>query len=355
MESRKIRVNRADLGQTAQVTESLDSPADNQVLLKVDRIGLSANNISYASAGDALGYWAHFSDDDTWGVVPVWGFGTVVESANPAIAVGENVFGFLPMASHAVLTPDAVTDVTFSDESSQRSALHPWYKRYYRCGNDPLFDEELMDTQPVLWALFMTGWMMAEELRGEVDCVFISSASSKTALSLAWSLAHCGEPVNTVGLTSSANRGFVESLGVYSKVVTYDDIQVDPTVTKAAYVDIAGNAQVTSDAHVALGDKLKDSVLIGATHRAPAAEPLPMPGPAPRFFFIPNVAEEKAAANGFNNYHQDFAAEWKRFAAWANTWLSFDHGSGADAVERGYQACFAGGLPANSAMVFTWD
>ncbi len=267
---------------------------DGQILVDVERFALTSNNISYAAMGDALGYWAHFpAPEDGWGRVPVWGIGRVAESRAPELSVGEQLFGFLPLSSQVVLTPSATSALCFSDATPHRAGLHPWYVRIYRCAGDPLFSVESADLQGVLWALFMTGWMLADELHASVDEVFVSSASSKTALSLAWSLADRGG-ARPVGITSAANRRFVEDAGVYARVLSYDELDTIDAAARVAYVDIAGNGAATSAAHTALGDRLVDSVLLGATHRSPATEPLPMPGPAPRFFFIPNVAEERA-------------------------------------------------------------
>lgn len=351
----RISIKRDDLANSQQELQ-LTTPdlGVDEIRVTIESLGLSANNISYAVTGDMLGYWAHFSVEDNWGVLPVWGFGRVSESNHASINVGERIFGFLPMASEVIFKPDSVSDICFSDTSAQRAGLHPWYTRCYRCGSDPLFSESRTDIQPIMWALFMTGWMMAEELSGKVDCTYISSASSKTAISLAWALRNFDSNNRTVGLTSAGNREFVESLGVYSTVMTYDDITVDDSVTTAAYVDIAGNAQVTSDMHVALNERLFESVLIGGTHRAPSATPLPMPGPAPRFFFIPDVAEQKAADIGFESYHNEFAEAWKPFADWASDWMAFEHGSGIDAIEEGYRANLTGGLPPHQAQLFTW-
>ncbi|MEL6948446.1 MAG: DUF2855 family protein, partial [Pseudomonadota bacterium] len=55
------------------------------VRVRVDKFGLSANNVTYAAAGFTLGYWTFFPPHDPsnstsggtsegWGVVPVWGF-----------------------------------------------------------------------------------------------------------------------------------------------------------------------------------------------------------------------------------------------------------------------------------------
>lgn len=349
----QVSVNRSDLAST-QIGRS-DSPVlqAGEVRVRVEKIGLSSNNISYAATGDALGYWAHFSKDPDWGSVPVWGFAAVTESQHESISVGERIFGFLPMASEAIFSPTNVTEVCFTDASNQRAALHPWYTRLYRCASDPVFSEENLDVQPTMWALFMTGWMMADELNGNVDTVVVSSASSKTALSLGWALKQLG--LHSIGLTSKDNRDFVSGLGVYSEVVTYDQIDTMPADYRTAYVDIAGNAKVTSDAHVRLGESLSDSVLIGSTHRAPSAEPLPMPGPAPRFFFIPDVAEQKAQALSFERYHGDFAAAWKEFATWSAGWLEFERGNGAAAIEQGYLANLKGGISPTTAMTFVWD
>ncbi|MEM1232101.1 MAG: DUF2855 family protein, partial [Pseudomonadota bacterium] len=220
---------------------------------------------------------------------------------------------------------------------------------------DPAFAAEGMDAQQLLWALFMTGWMMAEDLADDLEAVYLSSASSKTALALAWALKHSGRSIKTVGLTSPGNRAFVEGLDVYSTVATYDDPQFDQAPANSAYVDFAGNGALTSQVHVALGDKLKDSVLIGATHRAPAGEPLPMPGPPPRFFFIPDVAETRAEALGFETYHAQFANAWQGFADWASGWLEIESAQGIAAIEAGYQSLITGGVSPRTGLVYQWS
>ena len=79
-----------------------------------------------------------------------------------------------------------------------------------------------------------------------------------------------------------------------------------------------------------------------------------MPGPAPRFFFIPAVAEERAAEEGLAAYHQRFAEAWQPFAAWAGSWLEIETGTGAEAIEQAYQQIVAGRVPAQRAGVFSW-
>ena len=80
----------------------------------------------------------------------------------------------------------------------------------------------------VFFPLFATGFVLDDYLKDNeyfgADTVILSSASSKTSFSLAFLLSedrHC----KVVGLTSAANRGFVEGMGIYDEVVTYDDIE----------------------------------------------------------------------------------------------------------------------------------
>ncbi|MEM8767557.1 MAG: DUF2855 family protein [Pseudomonadota bacterium] len=349
-----LLVNKAALDDTT-LTEAAPSPTpvEGEVLLRVDRFGLSANNISYADVGEALGYWAYFSPPGDLGSVPVWGFADVVESAVPGLEVGERLFGYLPMASEFVIRPANVEPLILADASEQRAPLHPWYNRYYRCSADPLYDEQYLDLQPILWALFMTGLMMAEELANAVDAVVISSASSKTALSLAWSLQALNPDLHVVGLTSAGNSDFVAARGVYDTVTGYEDLAL-PELPPMAFVDIAGNASITAAVHEKLGERLKDSVTIGATHRAPTSAAAPLPGPTPRFFFIPDVAEAKAAEVGFENYHRTFAEHWASFAPWAAAWCEFERHAGAAAVEAAYQRLLAGQANPARALILSW-
>ena len=69
------------------------------------RIALTTNNITYAAFGDAMSYWHFFpSGEAGWGIVPVWGFGTVVQSLHPGVAVGERLWGYWPMSNIAATT-----------------------------------------------------------------------------------------------------------------------------------------------------------------------------------------------------------------------------------------------------------
>ncbi|KAJ5982908.1 hypothetical protein N7481_005007 [Penicillium waksmanii] len=74
-------------------------------------ITLSSNNLSYARGGDLLRWWdtypvpaelpQPYNDQKSWGIVPAWGYGLVVESTTN-IAPGTILWGFWPTASMTV-------------------------------------------------------------------------------------------------------------------------------------------------------------------------------------------------------------------------------------------------------------
>ena len=352
-----ITVRRDDVTQIA-VRSGPDVTGDlvsGQVRLAVDLFALTADNISYAGAGDLLGYWGYFPVGDEDGCVPVWGFADVVESAHAEIAVGERLFGYLPMASHLVVEPSAVGELSFQDATAHRAPMHPWYNRYYRSGKDPVYASNSEPQQAVLWALFMTGGELAVEMASAVSEVVVSSASSKTSMALAWALRHGGGDVRVVGLTSSGNRTFVERSGVFDEVATYGAPDLDGLSGPSGYVDTAGNPAVTESVHRILGDRLTESILLGRTHHSAGPGTGELVGPAPRFFFIPDVAEAHAAAEGAGEYHARFAAAWHEFLAWTDGWPTVERGVGEEEIVAAYDKVLGGNVGPNAAIVLSWD
>src|SRR3954453_13611838 len=106
MDVQTIEVRRDDLRTARVVTEPAPDLAAGEALLRVERFGLTANNITYGALGDQLGYWRFFAaSEDGWGRIPAWGFAEVVASAGAGLPEGRRAFGYLPMASHVVLRP----------------------------------------------------------------------------------------------------------------------------------------------------------------------------------------------------------------------------------------------------------
>src|SRR5258706_338850 len=75
-------------------------PAAGKVVLRGVRVGMTANNVTYAVMGDAMHYWVFFPTADRDGVaqgrVPLWGFAVVERSRAPGVEEGTRLYGYLP-------------------------------------------------------------------------------------------------------------------------------------------------------------------------------------------------------------------------------------------------------------------
>ena len=193
-----------------------------QALLRIDRFGLTANNVTYAVMGDLMNYWAFFPAPDGWGRVPMWGFADVERTEADGLAAGVRVYGYLPPSSHLVVTPTAANASGFVDGSAHRSALPSTYQRYTLTGDDPFYRADTEDIQMLLRPLFFTSFLIGDQLDEEGlterGPIMISSASSKTAIGAAYLLAQ-REGVELVGLTSPRSAEFVQGLGIYGSTV----------------------------------------------------------------------------------------------------------------------------------------
>ncbi|MDP3171152.1 MAG: DUF2855 family protein, partial [Polaromonas sp.] len=73
-----LLVRKNQLSDTRLHSAEASPLADGQVRIHVDSFALTSNNITYAAFGDAMNYWQFFpTAEDGWGIIPVWGFGTV--------------------------------------------------------------------------------------------------------------------------------------------------------------------------------------------------------------------------------------------------------------------------------------
>jgi hypothetical protein len=343
-------VGRTDMRRTAFVpartTEDV-ALTPGQILVRVDKFAFTANNVTYGTVGDMIGYWGFFPADEGWGRLPVWGFGDVVRSTQADVAAGERVYGYLPISTYVVLQPERVALGGFVDASAHRAALPPIYNQYARVAGDASFARASEDHVALFRPLFTTSFLL-DDFHAEQDffgarSVVLSSASSKTALGLAFLLREGRqERVEVVGLTSSANRAFVEATGYYARVVAYDDLRTLPSATPTVFVDFAGNGAVLAAVHRHFDAQLRYSCRVGLTHweRMAAAESLP--GPEPVFFFAPDHARKHIEAGGAGPFRARVDDAMQRFSASASRWLRVVHGRGPDAIESLYREMLDG-------------
>ncbi len=332
-------VGRHDLRQHKLVTGPAPDIEPGEILLKVDKFAFTSNNVTYAAFGDAMKYWDFFPAPEGYGKVPVWGFGNVVASKSDEIAVGERVFGYFPMSTHLVVRPAHVKSAGFVDASPHRAELALVYNQYNRVAGDPGYVAAFEDQQALLRPLYMTAFFI-DDLLADNDffgakAVILSSASSKTALGVAFLLSQ-NRDVEVIGLTSPGNISFVESTGYYDRAVAYDDIASLPSDLPVVFVDMAGNAKVIAALHNHFHDAMTYSCVVGGTHWEARGVGKALPGPKPVFFFAPTQITKRTKDWGPGGIEKRFAESWKAFISSAANWMRVIKGSGAKSVESVY-------------------
>lgn len=342
-------LTRKDALADIRVEQREDAPlAPGQVRVRIDSFSLTTNNITYAAFGDDMNYWGFFpSGEEGWGIVPVWGFGTVAQSLHPGVAVGERLYGYWPLADQVVLQPDRLKPDGLVDAAPHRKELHPVYNRYTRVSADPFYTADSEDIQALLRPLFTTSWLIDDFLADNeffgADTVILSSASSKTAYGTAFQLSQ-RPGIQVVGLTSAPNKVFCESLGCYSRVLAYEEISTLPADTACVYVDFSGNAAVRRDIHTHFSG-LRHSLAIGSTHVDARGSAKDLSGPRPVFFFAPAQIKKRHEDWGAAGFTERLLAAWKAVCAKATDpaapWLVVSCRQGVPAVQAVYQELLA--------------
>ncbi|MDI1263924.1 MAG: DUF2855 family protein [bacterium] len=358
MQSTDFIVARDDLQQCKVIdTERPDAAAlpNEALLVEVTRFAFTANNITYAALGDQLKYWQLFPAPAGYGNIPVWGFGEVIASKHPDIAVGETLFGYFPMATHLVIEAADVSKRGLRDGAAHRQGVAPVYNAYSRISGDPAFAGKQGYYQALLRPLFTLSFLV-DDFLGENEFfgakrVMLSSASSKTAYGLAY-LIH-GRGIKVIGLTSAGNVDFVKSLGCYDEVVTYDKVTSMPSDRPVAYVDMAGNSALREQLHRHFGEQMKYSGRVGLTHRSTSADEPVLPGAKPSWFFAPDQIRKRAKEWGPGGFNERFGAAWAGFVPNLDRWIIVTEGHGPAAVQNVYLDTLNGRVPPDQGHVLT--
>lgn len=335
---------------------------ESAVEVAIDLYAMTANNVTYAVFGKPLGlfgndqgYWDFFAERDAPGRLPVWGFATVNRSNHEGVPIGTRLYGYFPMASHAVLLPGRVSAHGFADTTPRRASLPVIYNQYQRM--DALGDYRAQDHDywPVFRPLFLTGWLIADQLEDEGDYaaqqILVASASSKTAIGLAHALGQRTSRPRIVGLTSAGNAAYVKSLGLYDEVVTYDAIGAMDAGVASAMVDMAGNPQVAASVHNHFGDALKASIVVGKSHWDSTDDGARMAGPPRQMFFAPGRSDKRIGEWGPDVFRQKLEAAWLGFVDLAPKLLGIEKREGAEAALAAYTETVEGKADAKTGLV----
>ncbi|KAB8976009.1 hypothetical protein FH972_026887 [Carpinus fangiana] len=223
---------------TVPSTECVTELPPNTVSVRSKLLALTANNLSYALGGSVPGlqWWDTYPiprsvsttfpeiTSKDWGIVPAWGYCTVIASSIPSIKRGSELYGFVPTCSAPVdlqlcPSPDGLTG-NWLELSKHREGLMNLYNRYV-LQPLPSFEGSLAETgkieqqravtslyQPVGQAGYLLNTVTFSQnpdppihplgtqhwTQGDADLreavLIILGAASKTAQSLSWQMSN---------------------------------------------------------------------------------------------------------------------------------------------------------------------
>lgn len=320
---------------------------DGEARLAVESFAVTANNVTYGAMGDSFGYWRFFPAPEGFGRVPVWGFATVVESKADGIEPGLRLFGYLPMSSHFVARLQK-RGGAYVDAAEHRAPLPPTYNEY-AAASEPMATD---DHRSLLRPLFGTSWLIDDFLEEAGDfgatSVILTSASSKTALGLAYRLHKRGVPV--IGLTSPGANAFLETVGTFGQVVAYDDIETLDLAGPVAIVDFAGNANVIGRLHRRFADAIVHSAIVGVTHWEAAPAQAELPGAPRALFFAPDQIRKRVAEWGPAEFGRRFTDNLADFVA-SSPWLKLRTLSGPEGVVEAWAETVGGKASPDTGLI----
>jgi len=280
-------------------------------------------------------------------------------SNNTEIEHGERVFGYFPPANFLIVDPVKVSTSSFSDGKEHRKELPPVYNNYVRLNAENDYDKSMDDIRALLFPLHITAFCLCDALEEQsyegASQVLIVSASSKTAIGLAQGLAETDESPNIVGLTSSDNLQFVESLGCYDQVISYNDLE---SINNASsmMVDMSSNQEVLSAVQNQLKGDLLKCLTVGMTHwdkRGSANEALAKAELQDRteFFFAPAHIQKRIRDWGHEGYAEKTNAFMAKRAEQSNDWMQIKRIKGLDNFSETYKEVVAGNINPNEGII----
>ena len=355
----EFQTNKADLSKARLQDTPVSTLSDGEVRVKVDRFAFTANNITYAVMGVQLRYWQFFppngDEPKKWGIIPVWGFGDVVESNSEALPVGERLFGYFPPANELIITPKRVTQTSLLDGSAHRAELPPGYNMYQRVNHETGYDRAFDNQRMLLFVLHLTSFCLYDLLKSNdwfgAEQVVIVSASSKTSTGLAYGLMEDDKAPTVIGLTSDRNIDFVQSIDAYDSVLTYDSLEQIDATKPTVIIDMSANTDVLSRLHTHLGDNMRYTSNVGITHWD---EPRQVEGiiqERSQQFFAPSHVQQRMKEWGAAEFNKRSMRYVMMSAEKTLSWLDIKQLDGIESLLEVYADVCEGNIAANEGLV----
>ena len=328
---------------------------DGEIAVKIESFAFTANNVTYGVAGDTIGYWKFFpaaqDEKNEWGCIPMWGFAEITHSNIEGLNVGERLFGYFPAADSLTLSPIKVSDQSFSDGKEHRKELPPVYNNYVRLNGDQNYDSSMDTVRALLFPLHITAFCLCDSLAEDsyfgASQVIVVSASSKTAIGLAQGLADTENAPKIVGLTSQSNSQFVENLGCYDEVISYDELSHVNYSVGSVMVDMAGNREILGTLHGELGDNMLKCLTVGMTHwdnetTAEDALGQAMLRDRTEFFFAPAHIQKRIGDWGHDGYAEKTNSFMTARAIQSKNWMHVKEIHGLENFTSTYEEMVSG-------------
>ncbi|KNC97286.1 uncharacterized protein SPPG_07215 [Spizellomyces punctatus DAOM BR117] len=353
----EILVEASDVSKTLVRTKQLPDLTDNDLLVRIDRFGLSANNITYSMLGRSYQYFDFFPTEDAkYGKPPVWASATIVDSRHHQFKAGDRIYGYFPLAKYTILpvSTRGLTPAWFYVHRPQLPEDRKVYNQYFVCEKDPLYlpnkEREMMLFRPLYWTSYFLDDYMNEFQYFGAKRIIVSSASSKTAFCYAF-LAKKRGGTEIIGVTSKSNVEYCKSLGFYDSIVTYDQVDTLKSNVSTVYVDVSGNADLGRQIHATVGSALKKSLSVGMSHAQESQGEFPEGVEV--FFAPPWMKRRQEELRG--RLLGMMVASWKDAMANVHKWIKITEVVGPEEVEKTWQRLAKGGLSPDVGLIgYMW-
>lgn len=207
----------------------------------------------------------------------------------------------------------------------------------------------------LLMPLYATSFCLYDFLQDndyfDASQIIIPSASSKTAIGLAYALSEDAAPRVCVGLTSTGNRSRVEALQLYDEVVTYDDLTAIDATQATVIVDMSGNGTVLSDLHALLGDNMKYTSNVGVTHYDDNEMGPHFIRERSAMFFAPAHIQKRTEEWGPGEFEKKAYRFWLDASIKSREWLNIERHDGMDALASVFSVLLAGKVAPDKGII----
>ncbi|GAA0625913.1 hypothetical protein GCM10009422_23290 [Brevundimonas kwangchunensis] len=286
----RLLTSKTSLGRTLpDINTASASLSDREVLVALDRFSLTSSTLAGAAYGDALGVWDLFPDEtDAFGLMPVWGSATVLQSCVDEIRIGARLSGWFPMAGTLKVRVGQCDETGFLESSPWRQAAPDFYNRYTFDRSTAVSGSAQDDRDIVLQPLYAATRNAFEVLRRHS---FFAARDILLSTLAADRMVHWLAVV-----TQSEYEASMQSMGYCDAACAFGEVEDRSADAPTLYLDLTGDEALSRRVHAHLGDRLVHHCVVpsppGDTYR-------PLPAGKDR---APGVAEPPPEADdGFEN------------------------------------------------------